>query len=47
MEKNDRLALYDEAINKWGFEAQRNMAFEELGELNTVLARDKRGRAKE
>ena len=45
MEKEDRIKLYEAAINKWGVEAQRNMAFEELGELNTVLARDRRGRA--
>ena len=44
MEKNDRLALYDEAITKWGVEAQTDMAFEELGELITALAQDKRGR---
>ena len=45
MNKEDRIKLYEAAINKWGVEAQRNMAFEELGELNTVLARDRRGRA--
>ena len=45
MEKEDRIKLYEAAINKWGVEAQRNMAFEELGELNTILARDRRGRA--
>ena len=44
MEKSDRLKLYKAAIDKWGIEAQRNMAFEELGELNTALARDRRGR---
>lgn len=45
MKKEDRLELYKKAIDLWGVEAQRNMAFEELGELNTVLARDRRGRA--
>ena len=45
MEKQERIDLYKEAIAKWGEEAQRNMAFEELGELNTILARDRRGRA--
>ena len=45
MEKEERKKLYQKAINLWGVEAQRNMAFEELGELNTVLARDRRGRA--
>ena len=45
MEKEDRLSLYKKAIETWGIEAQRNMAFEELGELNTILTRDRRGRA--
>lgn len=45
MEKEERKKLYQKAINVWGVEAQRNMAFEELGELNTILARDRRGRA--
>jgi NTP pyrophosphatase (non-canonical NTP hydrolase) len=45
MSREERIKLYEAAINKWGVEAQRNMAFEELGELNTVLARDRRGRA--
>ena len=45
MKKEDKLELYKKAIDLWGVEAQRNMAFEELGELNTVLARDRRGRA--
>lgn len=45
MEKEERKKLYQKAIDVWGGEAQRNMAFEELGELNTVLARDRRGRA--
>ena len=45
MSREERIKLYEAAINKWGVEAQRNMAFEELGELNTILARDRRGRA--
>jgi NTP pyrophosphatase (non-canonical NTP hydrolase) len=45
MEKNDRLVLYDEAIMKWGVEAQREMVYEEVGELITAVARHKRGRA--
>jgi NTP pyrophosphatase (non-canonical NTP hydrolase) len=44
MEKNDRLCLYDAAIAKWGVGAQKNMAYEEIGELLTALARDDRGR---
>lgn len=44
MEKEERNKLYKKAIDTWGIEAQRNMAFEELGELNTALARDRRGR---
>ena len=45
MEKEERLKLYERAINLWGVEAQRNTAFEEIGELTTALARDRRGRA--
>jgi NTP pyrophosphatase (non-canonical NTP hydrolase) len=44
MEKNDRLVLYDEAIRKWGVEAQREMIYEEVGELITAVARHRRGR---
>jgi len=44
MDKNDRLTLYDEAITKWGAEAQREMAYEELGELITAIAQYRRGR---
>lgn len=44
MEKNDRLVLYDEAIGKWGVEAQREMIYEEVGELITAVARHRRGR---
>jgi NTP pyrophosphatase (non-canonical NTP hydrolase) len=45
MSREERIKLYEAAINKWGVEAQRNMAFEEIGELLTALARDRRGRA--
>ena len=45
MEKNERLRLYDAAITRWGVGAQKNMAYEEIGELLTALARDDRGRA--
>lgn len=44
MDKEEKFKLYQKAIDVWGIEAQRNMAFEELGELNTALARDRRGR---
>ena len=44
MEKKERLELYDKAIRTWGIEAQRNMAFEEIGELLVALAQDRRGR---
>ena len=44
MNKEEKLKLYQKAIDTWGIEAQRNMAFEELGELNTALARERRGR---
>ena len=45
MEKEERKRLYVRAINIWGSDAQRNMVFEELGELNTALSRYIRGRA--
>ena len=44
MEKEERLKLYDEAITRWGVGAQKEMAYEEIGELLTALARDSRGR---
>lgn len=44
MEKKERIELYNKAIDTWGVEAQRNMAFEEIGELITALAQDRRGR---
>ena len=45
MVKEERLTLYEEAIAKWGEEAQTNMLDEECGELITAVARFKRGRA--
>ena len=44
MDKEKRIELYKKAIDKWGIEAQRDMAFEEIGELLTVLAQDRRSR---
>jgi len=44
MEKQDRINLYKEALEKWGEEAQVNMLNEELGELITAVAQFKRGR---
>ena len=44
MEKQDRIGLYKEAINKWGEEAQINMLNEECGELITAVAQFRRGR---
>ena len=44
MEKEERLKLYNKAITTWGVVAQKNMAYEEIGELLTALARDDRGR---
>ncbi len=44
MEKDERLKLYDKAIETWGIQAQTDMAFEECGELIAALAKDKRGR---
>jgi NTP pyrophosphatase (non-canonical NTP hydrolase) len=47
MEKGERINLYLRAIMNWGKQAQVDMAFEECGELITVLAQDKRGRVTE
>ena len=44
MDKESRMNLYKEAINKWGEEAQVNMLNEECGELITAVAQFKRGR---
>ena len=44
MEKQDRINLYNEALEKWGEEAQIDMLNEELGELITAVAQFKRGR---
>ena len=45
MEKEERLKLYNKAIRIWGVGAQKNMIYEEIGELLTALARDDRGRS--
>lgn len=45
MEKEKKIELYQNALSKWGEEAQLNMVYEEVGELLTALARYKRGRA--
>ena len=44
MEKQERLELYKETIEKWGEDAQINMLNEECGELITAVAQFKRGR---
>ena len=44
MDKESRMNLYKEAINKWGEEAQVNMLNEECGELITAVAQFRRGR---
>ena len=44
MDKEKRLELYKEAIEKWGEDAQKEMLYEELGELITAVAQFKRGR---
>ena len=44
MDKESRIKLYKEAINKWGEEAQVNMLNEECGELITAVAQFRRGR---
>lgn len=44
MDKENRIELYKEAINKWGEEAQVNMLNEECGELITAVAQFRRGR---
>ena len=44
MDKEKRLELYKEAIEKWGVDAQKEMLYEELGELITAVAQFNRGR---
>ena len=44
MEKQERIKLYNDAINKWGEDAQVNMMYEECGELITAISQFKRGR---
>ena len=45
MNKQERIELYNTATEKWSFESQREMIYEECGELITAVARHKRGRA--
>lgn len=44
MEKEKRIELYKEAIEKWGENAQVRMLYEECGELITAVAQFGRGR---
>ena len=44
MNKEKRLKIYSTAIEKYGSEAQKEMLYEECGELITAVARFKRGR---
>ena len=44
MEKEKRIELYKEAIEKWGEDAQVNMLYEECGELIAAVSQFKRGR---
>lgn len=44
MEKEEKKKIYQKAIDVWGVEAQKDMVFEEVGELITALARVRRGR---
>ena len=44
MVKEERIELYNQAIAKWGKDAQTDMVFEECGELIAALAQFKRGR---
>ena len=44
MVKEERIKIYQEAIAKWGEEAQVNMLNEECGELITAVAQFRRGR---
>lgn len=44
MEKEQRIELYKEAVNKWGEEAQVKMLYEECGELIAAVAQFSRGR---
>ena len=45
MDKGRAIRICKEALDKWGSDAQIEMVFEELGELETAIARHKRGRA--
>lgn len=45
MDKQKRLEIYSTATEKWGYESQKEMIYEECGELITAVARFKRNRA--
>ena len=41
MEKEERFRLYEEAISRWGIEAQREMSYEELViEFNNYISKN-------
>ena len=44
MDSKERSELYRKALKIYGFEPQKNMVYEECGELITALARLSRGR---
>lgn len=44
MDSKERSELYRKALKIYGFEPQKNMVYEECGELMTALARLSRGR---
>lgn len=44
MNENQRRTIYTDAINKWGFNNQLFMVFEECGELLDALSKYNRGR---
>ena len=45
MEKKDRIDIYNEVTLKWGSDSQKEMVYEECGELLTALAQYKRNRS--
>lgn len=45
MKKKDRIDIYNEATLKWGCDSQKEMVYEECGELLTALAQYKRNRS--
>lgn len=44
MDKEKRIELYKNALNKWGELPQVTMVYEETGELTSALAKYQRGR---